>query len=63
MLRETAAQSAELKAQYEAAKAAWAKLTPAQKKAATQAAWQKKRADLSWMERVGQNDDSYLLTE
>jgi hypothetical protein len=63
MLRETAAQSAELRAQYEAAKAAWAKLTPGQKKAATQAAWQKKRADLSWMERVGQNDDNYLLTE
>jgi predicted Fe-S protein YdhL (DUF1289 family) len=63
MLRETAAQSAELKAQYEAAKEAWAKFTPGQKKAATQKAWQKKRADLDWMERVGQNDDSYLLPE
>ena len=63
MLRETAAQSAELKAQYEAASKAWAKLTSEQKKAATQKAWQKKRADLDWMERVGQNDDSYLLPE
>jgi colicin import membrane protein len=61
MQRETASQSAELKAQYEAAKQAWAKLSPEQKKAATQQAWQKKRAELSWMERVGQNDDSYLL--
>jgi colicin import membrane protein len=61
MLRETEAQSAELKAQHEAAKQAWAKLTPEQKKAATQAAWQKKRADLTAMERVGQRDDTYLL--
>ncbi len=61
MQRETEAQSAEIKAQYEAAKQAWAKLSPEQKKAATRQAWQKKRADLSWMERVGQNDDSYLL--
>jgi hypothetical protein len=61
MQRETAAQSAELKAQAEAAKQAWAKLTPDQKKAATRAAWQKKRAELTAMERVGQNDDTYIL--
>lgn len=61
MLRETAAQSAALQAQYEAAKQAWAKLTPEQKKAATQQAWAKKRAELTDTERVGQNDDTYLL--
>lgn len=63
MQRETQAQSAELKAQHEAARQAWAKLTPEQKKAATRAAWQKKRDELSAMERVGQNDDTYLLPE
>ena len=63
MQRETQAQSAELKAQHEAARQAWAKLTPEQKKAATRAAWQKKRDELSATERVGQNDDAYLLPE
>ena len=63
MQRETQAQSAELKAQHEAARQAWANLTPEQKKAATRAAWQKKRDELSAMERVGHNDDTYLLPE
>jgi len=39
------------------------RFTPEQKKAATRAAWQKKRDELSATERVGQNDDAYLLPE
>jgi len=38
--RETQTQSAGLGAQDEAARQAWAKLTPEQKKAATRVAWQ-----------------------
>ena len=61
MQRETAAQSGQLKAQAEAAKASWDKLTPAQKQAARKSAWQKKRAELSGIEAVGQRDDDYVL--
>ena len=61
MLRETAAQSASLKAEADAAKASWAKLTPGEKQAATRASWAKKRAELTAIERVGQNDDTYIL--
>jgi hypothetical protein len=38
-------------------------MTPAQQAAIVAAARQKKIADLAWMERVGQNDDSHLLPE
>ena len=61
MLRETAAQSASLKAEADAARGSWAKLTPGEKQAATRAAWAKKRAELNAIERVGQNDDTYIL--
>ena len=53
----TAAQQADYKAQYEAAKTQWAKMTPDQQKAAIEAARQKKLKDLSYTELVGQRDD------
>jgi hypothetical protein len=61
MQRETAAQSAQLKAQADAAKAKWDKLTPSEKQAARKSAWVKKRAELDGMEAVGQRDDTYVL--
>ena len=61
MRSETAAQSAQLKADADAAKAKWDKLTPAEKQAVRKSAWQKRRADLDGMEAVGQRDDSYVL--
>ncbi len=56
MQRETAAQSGKDKAQADAAKAKWDKLAPAEQEAVKKTAMQKKRADLSEMERVGQRD-------
>jgi len=50
-------QAADYKAQYDAAKAQWAKMTPDQQKAAIEAARQKKLKDLSYTELVGQRDD------
>ena len=61
MLQETAAQSAQLKAEASAAKAKWDALSAAQKQAVRKSAWQKKRADLDAMEAVGQRDDTYIL--
>ena len=61
MQRETAAQSAQLKAQAEAAKAKWYKLTPSEKQAVRKSAWQKKRGELDGMEAVGQRDDTYVV--
>jgi len=61
MQRETAAQSGALKAEADAAKASWDKMTPEQKQAARKSAWAKKRAELSGIERVGQRDDTYIL--
>ena len=61
MKNETAAQSGQLKAQADAAKAGWDKLTPSQKQAARKSAWQKKRAELSGTEAAGQRDDDYVL--
>jgi hypothetical protein len=57
----TAAQQAQYKAEYDAAKAKWDKLSPTEKQALRKSAWQKKRADLNAMEAVGQRDDSYVL--
>ena len=57
MVPMTAAQQAEYKAQYDAAKVKWASLTPEQKKAAVAAARSKKLSELSAMELVGQRDD------
>jgi hypothetical protein len=61
MQRETASQSAQLKADADAAKAKWDSLSPAEKQAVRKAAWQKKRAELSGIEAVGQRDDTYVL--
>jgi len=61
MQRETAAQQAQYKAEADAAKAKWDKLSPAEKKKVRQAAWQKKRGELDAIEAVGQRDDSYVL--
>ena len=60
MKSESAAQSAQLKAEADAAKAKWDKLTPAEKQAVRKAAWAKKRAELNAIEAVGQRDDSYV---
>lgn len=61
MMRETAAQSAALKAEADAAQASWDKMTAAQKQAVRKASWAKKRAELTAMERVGQRDDMEVL--
>ena len=61
MLRETAAQSGQLKAEADAAKAKWDKLTAAEKQAYRKSAWQKRRVDLNAMEAVGQQDDAYVF--
>jgi predicted Fe-S protein YdhL (DUF1289 family) len=61
MTNESAAQSAELKAQRAAAKAQWAKMTPEQKQATRKSAWEKKRTELNAIERAGQRDDTYIL--
>ncbi len=53
----TKSETAQLKAEREAAQASYAKMTPEQKAAVRKAAQQKKLADLSMMEKVGQNDD------
>ena len=61
MQRETATQSAQLKAQADAAKTKWDTLTPSEKQAARKSAWAKKRAELDGIEAVGQRDDTYVL--
>jgi hypothetical protein len=61
MQRETMAQQGQYKAESDAAKAKWDKLTPAEKKAVRQSAWRKKRAELDATEAVGQRDDSYVF--
>jgi hypothetical protein len=61
MKNETAAESAALKSQADAAKAQWDKMTPEQKQAVRKSAWAKKRAELDAIERVGQRDDTYIL--
>jgi hypothetical protein len=53
----TAAQQAQYKTEYDAAKAKWASLTPQQKSATIAAARNKKLSELSAMELVGQRDD------
>jgi len=53
----TAAQQAQYKLDYDAAKAKWASMTPDQKKATIAAARNKKLSDLTALELVGQRDD------
>jgi len=61
MKNESAAQAAQMKAQADAAKAKWDKMSPAEKQAVRKAAWDKRRAELDATEAVGQRDDSYTL--
>jgi hypothetical protein len=61
MRSETAAQSAQMKAEADAAKAKWDKLAPTEKQAVRKSAWTKKRSELNAMEAVGQRDDSYVF--
>lgn len=61
MKSESATQAAQMKAQADAAKARWDKMSPAEKQAVRKAAWSKKRAELDATEAVGQRDDSYTL--
>jgi hypothetical protein len=58
----TPAQSAQMKAERDAAKAKWATMTPAEKAAVTQSMKSKKAADLNSMERIAQNDDMMAMT-
>ena len=53
----TRSETAQQKAERETAQASYAKMTPEQKAAMRKAAQRKKLADLSMLEKVGQNDD------
>lgn len=53
----TKSETAQLKAEREAAKAKWDAMTPEQKAAARKAMQQKRMADMNAMERAAQNDD------
>ena len=59
----TEAQSAQLKAERDAAKAQWAKMTPEQKMAVKNAAAGKKQGELSAIDRMGQNDDMMAMSK
>ena len=59
----TAAQSAQLRAERDAAKAKWAGMTQAQKDAVIQGARGKKLGDLTALERFGQNDDMMAMSK
>lgn len=59
----TPAQSVQLKAERDAAKAKWATMTPAEKAAVTQSMKSKKLADLNVMERIAQNDDMMAMSK
>ena len=59
----TPAQSAQLKAERDAAKAKWATMTQAQKDAVIQSARGKKVGDLTALERIGQSDDMMAVSK
>ena len=59
----TPAQSAQLKAERDAAKAQWAKLSESQKDAVKKAAAQKRLGEQTALDRVGQNDDLMAMTK
>jgi hypothetical protein len=59
----TPAQTAQMKAERDAAKAKWATMTPEQKAAATQAMRAKRQGDLNAMELMAQNDDMTAMTK
>jgi hypothetical protein len=53
----TPAQSAQLRAERDAAKAKWAAMAPDQKASVTQSMKSKKMGELNHIEKFGQNDD------
>jgi len=59
----TPEESAQLKAERDAAKAQWSKLTPEQRQAIKDGAKTKKQGELNSIERVGQNDDMMAVTK
>jgi hypothetical protein len=59
----TAAQSAQLRAERDAAKAKWASMSQSERAAVMQAARNKKQGDLTAVERVGQNDDLMAVSK
>lgn len=59
----TPAQSAQMKAERDAAKAKWAAMTPAEKAAATQSMRSKRITDMNHMDKFAQNDDLTALTK
>ena len=61
--RQTAAQTAQLKAEAVAAKAKWAAMAPAEKAAVRKNAQQKRWADLSALELVSDNDSEMLTAD
>ena len=59
----TPAETAQLKAERDAAKGKWATMTPEEKTSAKRSMLGKKLADLSVMERVAQEDDMGTMTK
>jgi hypothetical protein len=59
----TPEQSAQLRAERDAAKAKWATMTPAEKAAYTQSMKAKKAADMNHMDKMAQNDDMMAMTK
>jgi predicted Fe-S protein YdhL (DUF1289 family) len=59
----TAAQSAQLKAERDAAKAKWAAMSPSEKAAVTQSMQNKKVGDMTAIEKYAQNDDMTAMTK
>ena len=59
----TPAQSAQLKAERDAAKAQWDKMSQSQKDAVKKAAAQKRLGEQTALDRIGQNDDLMTMTK
>ena len=56
-------QSMQLRAERDAAKEQWQKMTPAEKDALKKAVMEKKTGDLSAIERIAQNDDMMAMSK
>jgi predicted Fe-S protein YdhL (DUF1289 family) len=59
----TAAQSAQLRAERDTAKAKWAAMSPSEKAAVTQSMKNKRVADMTAIEKFAQNDDMTAMTK
>jgi len=59
----TAAETAQLKAERDAAKGKWAAMTPEQRASMKQSMRDKKLADLNLLERLAQDDDMTAMTK